>query len=136
MNVARPIRIIASLSAAVAVTLGMGTYTHPDFTDLHMLFGLIVALALLALALMATFTKGLARLGVIGVVYAVIMPVFGRYQQMILPGDLHWLIETLHLAVGFGALALIGAISTSLARQKQTARQASAQPQPQTQPIR
>lgn len=136
MNVARPIRIIASLSAAVAVTLGMGTYTHPDFTDLHMLFGLIVALALLALALMATFTKGLARLGVIGVVYAVIMPVFGRYQQMILPGDLHWLIETLHLAVGFGALALIGAISTGLARQKQTARQASAQPQPQTQPIR
>lgn len=136
MNVARPIRIIASLSAAVAVTLGMGTYTHPDFTDLHMLFGLIVALALLALALMATFTKGLARIGVIGVVYAVIMPVFGRYQQMILPGDLHWLIETLHLAVGFGALALIGAISTGLARQKQTARQASAQPQPQTQPIR
>lgn len=136
MNVARPIRIIASLSAAVAVTLGMGTYTHPDFTDLHMLFGLIVALALLALALMATFTKGLARIGVIGVVYAVIMPVFGRYQQMILPGDLHWLIETLHLAVGFGALALIGAISTGLARQKQTTRQASAQPQPQTQPIR
>ncbi len=136
MNVARPIRIIASLSAAVAVTLGMGTYTHPDFTNLHMLFGLIVALALLALALMATFTKGLARLGVISVVYAVIMPVFGRYQQMILPGDLHWLIETLHLAVGFGALALIGAISTGLARQKRTARQASAQLQPQTQPIR
>lgn len=136
MNVARPLRIIASISAAFAVALGMGTYTHANFTDIHMLFGLIVALALLVLAIMATLTRGLARLGVISIVYAVIMPVFGRYQQMILPGDLHWLIETTHLAVGFGALALIGAISAGLARQKQTARQASAQPQPQTQPVR
>ena len=138
MNVARPIRIIASLSAVVAVTLGMGTYTHPNFTDVHMLFGLILALALLALAVMAVFTKELARLGAIGIVYAVIMPVFGRYQQMILPGDLHWLIETAHLAVGFGAVALIGALSRGLVRHQQSARQASmqSQQQPQPQPIR
>jgi hypothetical protein len=134
MNIARPIRIIASLSAAVAVALGMGTYTHANFTDIHMLFGLIVALALLVLAVMAAFTKGLARLGAICIVYAIVMPVFGRYQQLILPGDLHWLIETTHLAVGFGALALIGALSARLIRQQQTARQASTQPQQQTQP--
>ncbi|MGZ6308570.1 MAG: hypothetical protein ACXWP6_19125 [Ktedonobacterales bacterium] len=137
MNVARPIRIIASISAVVAVALGMGTYTHANFTDIHMLFGLIVALALLVLAIMAVFTKGLARLGAICIVYAIIMPVFGRYQQLILPGDLHWLIETTHLAVGFGALALIGTLSTGLVRQQQTARQASMQPQQaQPQPIR
>lgn len=134
MNVARPIRIIASLSAVVAVTLGMGTYTHPNFTDIHMLFGLIVALALLVLAIMAVFTKGLARFGAICIAYALIMPVFGRYQQMILPGDLHWLIETAHLAVGFGAVALIGALSRGLVRQQQAARQASVETQPQTQP--
>ena len=135
MKVARPVGIIARISTAVAVALGMGTYTHPDFTDLHMLFGLIVAIALLVLALMATFTKGLARLGVISVVYAIIMSPFGRYQQLILPGDLHWLIETTHLAVGFGALALIGVISARLVRAKQTTRQPNMQPQPQTQPI-
>ena len=134
MNVARPLRIIASISAVVAVALGMGTYTHANFTDIHMLFGLIVALALLVLAIMAVFTKGLARLGAICIVYALIMPVFGRYQQVILPGDLHWLIETTHLAVGFGALALIGTLSTRLVREQQTARQASMQPQQQTQP--
>ncbi len=130
MNIARPVRLIASLSAAVAVALGMGTYTHPDFTDLHMLFGFIVALALLTLAAMAVFTRGLARLGAIGIVYALIMPVFGRFQQVILVGNLHWLVETTHLAVGFGALALIGTLSTRFAGLRQATLPVSAQPQP------
>ena len=136
MNVARPLRIIASISAAVAVALGMGTYTHPGFTNMHMLFGLIVALSLLVLGMMAVFTSGLARLGAISIVYAVIMPIFGAKQQVILAGDLHWLVETTHLAVGFGALALIGALSAGLLRARQTARQMSAQPQRQPQPVR
>jgi hypothetical protein len=134
MNVARPIRIIATIAAAVAVALGMGTYTHANFTDIHMLFGLVVALALLILAAIAVFTSGLGRLGAIGIVYALIMPIFGVTQQMILAGDLHWLVETAHLAVGFGALALIGTLSARFVRLKQTARQVREQPQPQ--PIR
>lgn len=131
MNMTRPIRIIASMSAAVAVALGMGTYTHADFTSIHMLFGLIVALALLILSIMALVTSGLARLGAIGIVYALIMPVFGVTQQNILAGDLHWLVETTHLAVGFGALALMGTLSARLLRLRQTSRQVSVQPQPQ-----
>ena len=91
-----------------------------------MLFGLIVALALLILAIMA-FTTGLGRLGAIGIVYALVMPLFGVTQQLILVGDLHWLVELAHLAVGFGALALIGTLSTRIVRPKQTARQASGQ---------
>lgn len=120
MNLARVLQIIATIAAVGAVTLGMGTYTHADFTSVHMLFGLLVALILLVLALMAVFTKGLRRLGIISVVYALIVPIFGVTQQMILAGELHWLIETAHLAVGFGALALIGRISTGFARRRQT----------------
>jgi hypothetical protein len=132
MSIARPVRIIATIAALVAVAFGMGTYTHPDFTSIHMLFGLIVALALLVLAVLAVFTSGLGRLGAIGIVYALIMPVFGVTQQQILVGDLHWLVETAHLAVGFGAVALIGTISARLVLQKQRARQVSGQPQPQS----
>ncbi len=97
MNVARPFRIIATIAALVAVAFGMGTYTHADFTTIHMLFGLIVALALLILAVIAVFSSGLRRLGAIGIVYAFIVPIFGVTQQMILAGDLHWLVETAHL---------------------------------------
>jgi hypothetical protein len=122
MNAARLLQIIASISALVAVSLGMGTYTHADFTNIHMLFGLIVALALLILAVMAVFTSGLRRLGAIGIVYALIVPIFGVTQQMILVGDLHWLIEAAHLLVGFGAIAFIGTISARFTRRKQPAR--------------
>ena len=121
MNIARPFRIIATIAALVAVAFGMGTYTHADFTDIHMLFGLIVALALLILAVMAVFTSGLRKLGAIGIVYALIVPIFGVTQQMILVGNLHWLVETAHLVVGFGALALIGAIGERFARRKTAA---------------
>ena len=118
MNGTRLLQIIATVSALVAVTLGLGTYTHANFTNIHMLFGLIVALALLILAVMAVFTSGSRRLGTIGIVYALIVPIFGVTQQMILVGDLHWLVETAHLVVGFGALALIGAIGERFTRRK------------------
>jgi hypothetical protein len=121
MNVARPFRMIATIAALVAVAFGMGTYTHANFTTIHMVFGLIVALALLILAVMAVFTSGLRRLGALGIVYALIMPIFGVTQQMILVGDLHWLVETTHLVVGFGALAFIVAISERFTRRKTTA---------------
>jgi hypothetical protein len=121
MNVARISQIIATIAALVAVSLGMGTYTHAEFTNPHMVFGLIVVLILLILAVMAVFTSGLRRLGIIGIVYALIVPIFGATQQMILVGSLHWLIETTHLAVGFGALALIGMIGERFTRRKAAA---------------
>lgn len=128
MNLARILQVSATIAALIAVTLGIGTYTHPDFTNLHMLFGLLVALILLVLALMAVFTTGLRRLGAIGVVYAFIVPIFGVTQQMILAGEFHWLIETAHLAVGFGALALIGRISAGFVQRRKTASNAVGAP--------
>src|SRR2546430_16137680 len=121
MNGTRLLQIIATIAAVVAVAFGMGTYTHADFTNIHILFGLIVALALLILAVIAVFSSGLRRLGALGIVYAFIVPIFGVTQQMILAGDLHWLVETAHLAVGFGALALIGAIGERVSRRKTAA---------------
>jgi len=126
MNGTRLLQIIATIAAVVAVAFGMGTYTHANFTNIHMLFGLIVALALLILAVMAVFTSGLRRLGAIGIVYALIVPIFGVTQQMILVGDLHWLVETAHLAVGFGALTFIGTISARFMRRQKAAAVATA----------
>src|SRR5258708_28345780 len=114
MNIARPIRIIATIAALVAVAFGMGTYTHADFTSIHMLFGLIVALALLILAVLAVFTSGLGRLGAIGIVYALIMPIFGVTQQTILVGDLHWQVAAAHPAGGIGPLAPLRALPPRL----------------------
>src|SRR5258708_33891798 len=103
MNGTRLLQIIATIAAVVAVAFGMGTYTHANFTNIHMLFGLIVALALLILAVMAVFTSGLRRLGAIGIVYALIVPIFGVTQQMILVGDLPCVVAGAKCAMGVAA---------------------------------
>ena len=88
--------------------------------NIHMLLGLIVALALLILGIVAVFTKGMRLLGAVGIVYALIVPVFGLTQATLLIGSMHWLIQTAHLLVGLGALALLGIIGTRYLRLKQT----------------
>jgi hypothetical protein len=118
MSKTRPLQILATLAALGAVTFGLGTYTHADLTSIHMIFGFIVAAVLLIIAVMAVSTSGLRRLGAIGIVYAFILPLFGLTQQMILQGDLHWLIQAAHLVVSFGSIPFIGAISARFAHQK------------------
>jgi hypothetical protein len=91
-----------------------------DFISLHMLLGLTVALSLLVLGLVALGTRGMRLLGVVGIIYALILPVFGLTQEQILDTDAHWVIQVAHLLVGIGALALIGITSTRYRRLKQT----------------
>ncbi|QBD78033.1 hypothetical protein EPA93_19350 [Ktedonosporobacter rubrisoli] len=57
-------------------------------------------------------------LGIVGIIYAFSVPIFGYYQELILAGNLHWLVDAAHLFVGFCAFALIGAIAERLVRRK------------------
>jgi hypothetical protein len=123
----RIIRVIAGIAGLGALTLGLLFWiVNMNFIGLHMLFGLIVALSLLILGIVGVFTGGMRLLGVIGIVYALFVPVFGVTQATLLVGSLHWLIQTAHLLVGLGALALIGVLSIRYLRLKQmTARGAA-----------
>ncbi len=127
MTAVRIIRVIAGVAGLGALTLGLLFWiVNMNFIGLHMLFGLIVALSLLILGIVGVFTGGMRLLGAIGIVYALIVPVFGVTQATLLVGSLHWLIQTAHLLVGLGALALIGVLSIRYLRLKQvTARGAA-----------
>ena len=127
MIAVRIIRVIAGIAGLGALTLGLLFWiVNMNFIGLHMLFGLIVALSLLILGIVGVFTGGMRLLGAIGIVYALFVPVFGVTQATLLVGSLHWLIQTAHLLVGLGALALIGVLSLRYLRLKQvTARGAA-----------
>ena len=127
MIAVRVIRVIAGIAGLGALTLGLLFWiVNMNFIGLHMLFGLIVALSLLILGIVGVFTGGMRLLGAIGIVYALFVPVFGLTQATLLVGSLHWLIQTAHLLVGLGALALIGVLSIRYLRLKQmTARGAA-----------
>lgn len=108
---------IAGLGALVLGLLFW--FFQVDLINIHMLFGLTVALTLLIISLLAVFTKGMRVLGIIGIVYAFILPVFGLNQMLLLTGNLHWLIQVAHLLVGIGALAYAGTLGVRYKRLKQ-----------------
>jgi len=100
-----------SLAGIGAVTLGLlHWFFRVNLLQLHMLFGVVVALALLIAGIAAVFTRGLRVLGIIAVLLALILPVFGLTQMQMLVGDSHWLIRVAHLLVGAAAVILTESI--------------------------
>ena len=97
-------RLVAGIGAMILGLLHW--FFHISFLQIHMLFGVLVTLALLIAGSVAVFTKGLRVLGAIAVVFALIVPVFGISQMQILVGDFHWLIRVAHLLVGAAAVIL------------------------------
>ena len=108
---------IGRIAGLGALLLGLLFWiANIDFISIHILFGLAVAIALLALSIVMVFTRGTRVLGVIGIVYTLILPIFGLRQATLLVGNIHWLIQAVHLLVGIGALALIQVMSTRFER--------------------
>lgn len=113
------IRWIGGIAGLGALTLGLLFWiANIDFIGIHMLLGITVALSLLLLGLVALSAKEVRFLGAVGVIYSLILPVFGLTQDRILDTSAHWVIQAAHLLVGIGALALIGIISTRYQRLK------------------
>src|SRR5262252_6542594 len=108
---ARILQIIVGLAGLFALVLGLVIWiANSDLTDMHMLFGLLVTLGLLVMSIIALTASGLRIWGMIGIVYAIVVLIFGLSHSTILVGNLHWLIQTLHLLVGIGALVLAGTL--------------------------
>jgi deazaflavin-dependent oxidoreductase (nitroreductase family) len=120
----RTIRLISLLSrVALMVTLGLGLVfwlaqlfvwsgllvllAQIGFPGIHEWFGTLGVLGLLILGSVAVFTKGSRLLGTGSMLYAVLVPVFGLTQTLLLVNDLHWLIRLAHLLVGIGAMVLV-----------------------------
>ncbi|HET8842187.1 MAG TPA: hypothetical protein VFN35_12005 [Ktedonobacteraceae bacterium] len=107
------------LAGIGALILGLLNWVfHISFIEIHMLFGVCVTLALLIAGSVAAFTRELRVLGIIAVIFALIVPVFGRTQMLILVGNFHWLIQVAHLLVGATAVMLIERIGKQYMRTK------------------
>jgi hypothetical protein len=121
MMTTRIIQVILGIAGLGALLLGLLFWiANIDLISIHMLFGLIVTLTLLVMSIIAVSTRGMRIWGIAGIVYALIVPVFGLTQSGILTGNLHWLIQTAHMLVGIGAMVLTGIMSTRYMTLKQT----------------
>ena len=108
---ARIVQIIVGLAGLCALVLGLLIWiANIDLTDIHILFGLLVTLGLLAMSIIALTAPGLRIWGMVGIVYAIILLIFGVAHSNVLAGNLHWLIQALHTLVGIGAIVLTGTL--------------------------
>jgi hypothetical protein len=101
------------LLAVVQVTLGILFWTGNAFTliPLHMLTGLILVLAIWVLAGLALRSGVGYGLPVLAIVWGVLVIALGMTQDSLLTGDLHWLIQVLHLLVGVAAVGQAEALA-------------------------
>jgi len=98
------VRVIGPILIILGVLFWTGNALM--LVPLHMLLGLVVVLLLWALAALAAFARVPAGVVAFAAVWGLVVPALGVTQTGLLPGDLHWIVQILHLAVGLVALVL------------------------------
>lgn len=55
-------------------------------------------------------------LALVALIWGLIVPILGITQFQLLPGSLHWIIQTFHLLVGLIAIALANILARQIAQ--------------------
>jgi len=109
MNVVTTIAYtLLRITGVVQIVLGLLFWTGNALNPIsvHVLFGLILVLALLVLAMAATVAGVNRGFVAVAIAWSFIVPILGVTQVQLLPGRAHWLIEVLHLLVGLAAIGM------------------------------
>jgi heme-degrading monooxygenase HmoA len=86
---ARLLQIVVGVAGLCALVLGLFIWiANSDLTDIHILFGLLVTLGLVVMSIIALTASGLRIWGIVGIVYALIVLIFGVSQASLLVGNL------------------------------------------------
>jgi Dicarboxylate carrier protein MatC N-terminus len=104
--------------ALVPIQLGLGVlfWTSNAFNliPVHMLIGLLIVLALWILAGLAM--RAGVHLGLVSGAFAwgILVVVLGMTQTQLVPGDLHWIIQVVHLLFGLAAFGFAEALGRQI----------------------
>ena len=96
------------IAALVQVVVGIGLWTGHlyAFVDVHRTIGMLFVLALWGIAAIALVQRRAAGLAAFAVVWGVVVAAVGFTQQQFLPGDLHWIVRVLHLAIAMASMPI------------------------------
>ena len=114
------LRWCTRIAGVAALVLGMLLWDGKliGALNLHMTLGAIVAAALAILAVYAIATRVRIPLGIIGLVWAAATVYVGIAQNQLVPGGNHWIVSTVHLLLGIGAIGLAEALAGAIIRAK------------------
>jgi hypothetical protein len=99
-------RWLVRVAGLVQILLGALFWTGNAVTlvPLHILVGLLLVVGLWTLAFFAARAGVEPGFVIVVVLWGLLLPVFGLYQDRLLTGDAHWVIRVLHLLVGLAAI--------------------------------
>ncbi|MGZ3638056.1 MAG: hypothetical protein ACXVCX_09505 [Ktedonobacterales bacterium] len=102
------VQLFIRTAGPIMIILGLLFWTGNALflIPLHMTIGLLLVLALWTLAIIAAISRVNPGFVALVAIWSLILPALGLTQERLLPGAAHWLIQTLHLLVGIGAIAL------------------------------
>ena len=125
------LQMFVRLDGIVLIVLGLLFWSGnaDPLIPVHMLLGILLVLALWALAILAALTGVNIGFVALALVWGFIVPLLGLSQDRLLPGSAHWLIQVLHLLVGLTAIAQaenLARRAKSRLSSRRAARQASA----------
>lgn len=125
----RGLQWLSRLVGACELTLGLVIwFVGVSSVSLHILLGSVMVLILLIVGAIALSVKETRSLGVIGILYAAILPGFGMVQMSLLIGPLHWLVQSLHLLIGVGSIAVVHLIGARYLKLKKARGPVSIEP--------
>jgi hypothetical protein len=99
-------RWLVRIAGLVQIVLGTLFWTGTAVTliPVHILVGLLLVLGLWTLAFFAARAGVQPGFVIVVVLWGLLLPIFGLYQDRLLTGDAHWVIRVLHLLVGLAAI--------------------------------
>jgi hypothetical protein len=89
----------------------------------HELVGLLLVLGLWGLAVTAAMARVPPAVVAIALAYGLLVPVVGELQPGLVPGDAHWIVQGVHLLIGFGLVALAEWLGVLIRRQSAARRE-------------
>ena len=116
MTATKVLDYLARIAGILALIFGLGLWGGrlDGLVSLHMALGVAVVLALWGLVALALRRGVSPWLAVGAAIWGLAALALGPTQIRILPGELHWLVQVAHLALGFGAIALAAVLARSL----------------------
>jgi hypothetical protein len=115
MRLERVLLNLLRIGAGIQVLLGIALWSGhgSQYLQLHMGVGVAFVLLLWALAVSALMRRTNRALAVFAIAWGLGVAGFGVAQQTMMPGNLHWIIRVLHLAVGLAAIPIAERLARS-----------------------
>jgi len=108
------IRAIGFFQIVIGIMIWVGMGLRPPV--IHIAVGVVFVVALWTLAILGARARAGVPLVALLVVWGAPTAVFGMAQTAILPGQHHWIIRVLHLAVGVAAIGQAEALGGRMKR--------------------